>query len=289
LLVDGQAALPGVAGDYLTWSDYDSDGQVDLLLRVSSGPSLFRNIGSGSFAEVSPSPLQTLFVGSAAWADFNNDGRIDLAVSGTNPNLQNTREVRLLRSNASVVDSVPSAPAGLRATLTSGRVTLDWDSANDPNQSGGLNYNVRVGRVPDGSGILSAMADSATGFRRLPARGNAGERLYHYLAGLAPGTYYWSVQAIDHSFLGSPFAAESSFTVPPVDGELRISAVQLLAGVDLHLTLNGPAERRLVVEHSGDLRDWTAAVTNQLVGGATTYSEPSGEISHRYFRARLLP
>jgi hypothetical protein len=30
---------------------------------------------------------------------------------------------------------------------------------------------------------------------------------------LSPGTYYWSVQAIDHGYAGSPFAVEASFII----------------------------------------------------------------------------
>jgi hypothetical protein len=34
------------------------------------------------------------------------------------------------------------------------------------------------------------------------------------LKNLSPGTYYWSVQAVDTGFTGSPWAAEETVTVP---------------------------------------------------------------------------
>jgi hypothetical protein len=56
------------------------------------------------------------------------------------------------------------------------------------------------------------------GLRLLPALGNAqATNSVHHLARLTPGrTYYWSVQALDTSFAGSPFAVEQPFTLGPL-------------------------------------------------------------------------
>jgi hypothetical protein len=52
-----------------------------------------------------------------------------------------------------------------------------------------------------------------SGYRRLAALGNTGPRLAARLSSLKPGTnYFWSVQAVDTAFAGSPFATEGSFT-----------------------------------------------------------------------------
>jgi hypothetical protein len=68
-----------------------------------------------------------------------------------------------------------------------------------------------------GSQIVSPMSITTTGYRTIPAIGNAGSILTKTLNNLQPGTtYYWSVQAIDTAFAGSPFATESSFTVASV-------------------------------------------------------------------------
>jgi hypothetical protein len=57
------------------------------------------------------------------------------------------------------------------------------------------------------------MADLGTGFRRLPKPGNAGLRRSWTINHLQRGTYFWTVQAVDHSFAGSPFAPVQTFMV----------------------------------------------------------------------------
>jgi len=53
----------------------------------------------------------------------------------------------------------------------------------------------------------------ADGTRRIAALGNTQYRLSWSLTNLPGGTYYWSVQAVDHSFAGSAFATEQTFTI----------------------------------------------------------------------------
>jgi hypothetical protein len=56
-----------------------------------------------------------------------------------------------------------------------------------------------------------------SGFRQVVELGNCQQNLGWWLHGLNPGTYYWSVQAIDNSFAGGPFAPEQTFTIlPPI-------------------------------------------------------------------------
>jgi hypothetical protein len=58
------------------------------------------------------------------------------------------------------------------------------------------------------------------------ALGNLGENLSATLH-VPPGNYYWSVQAVDSGFAGSPFAAEEQFSISP----LTINSVRLASGI----------------------------------------------------------
>jgi hypothetical protein len=64
--------------------DFDNDGFDDLFVTAVLGPSrLFRNLGSGKFADVTASaglPLDHRFATSAAWLDYDRDGNLDLFV-----------------------------------------------------------------------------------------------------------------------------------------------------------------------------------------------------------------
>jgi hypothetical protein len=62
------------------------------------------------------------------------------------------------------------------------------------------------------------MSDRNTGKRRIVAMGNAGHCNSKIIKGLSTGVYYWSVQAIDNCFAGSPFAPEQVVAIPlPVE------------------------------------------------------------------------
>ncbi len=56
----------------------------------------------------------------------------------------------------------------------------------------------------------------ADGWRKLPARGVAqpGASTNEWTLTLPAGTYYWSVQAVDSAFAGSPWALEETVGVP---------------------------------------------------------------------------
>lgn len=65
------------------WGDFDGDGLPDLYVgNHLNDAKLFRNLGSGKFADVTAQFLAPEDVKGdkhgAAWADFDNDGRLDL-------------------------------------------------------------------------------------------------------------------------------------------------------------------------------------------------------------------
>ena len=93
---------------------------------------------------------------------------------------------------------------------------MSWNEAQDDyTSSAGLSYSVRVGSSPGSSNIMSANA-SIDGFRKVPSKGNAEHNLKWRLA-LSPGKYYFAVQAVDASFVGSLFSDELEFTVTEDD------------------------------------------------------------------------
>ena len=77
------AGLSGITHASLTWSDFDSDGDLDLLAGGQGATTLYRNDG-GTFAD-SGATLPVCMSGrpAFAWADYDGDGDPDLAFAGS--------------------------------------------------------------------------------------------------------------------------------------------------------------------------------------------------------------
>jgi len=71
------------------WGDYDSDGDLDLIIAGSSTLStqntntcIYTNLGNGQFANLAGHNVIAIHSGTAKWLDFNNDGILDIFISG---------------------------------------------------------------------------------------------------------------------------------------------------------------------------------------------------------------
>ncbi len=223
------SAAPDLFGVYgsVAWGDYDNDGRLDFLLTGYTNNSsigisqIWRNTGS-NFVNVTPIVAPSLpgvtrsFV---TWGDYDNDGRLDLLLTGTgfSANLSQIWRNFTLQTN-----TAPAAPSGLAMTSSANGALLSWNAATDAQTpSAGLTYNVRAGTTPGGTNLIAFHSD-ASGFRRVPAMGNAQKPQFLPLAGVTNGqTIYWSVQAVDSAFAGGPFATQCSAISTP---QLKLAA-----------------------------------------------------------------
>jgi len=79
------APLPGVSAGAVAWGDFDSDGDLDLLLagRTNTGSRItqvYRNT-NGTFS-IFTATLPGIESGAAAWGDYDNDGDLDILLAG---------------------------------------------------------------------------------------------------------------------------------------------------------------------------------------------------------------
>ncbi|MBI3855758.1 MAG: Ig-like domain-containing protein, partial [Planctomycetes bacterium] len=163
-----------------------------------------------------------------------------------------TAVVKVYRNDSTVANTPPTIPTGLAAAVVGKSAALSWNASTDTQTpAAGLTYNLRVGTTPGGQQVKAPMADLATGLRRIPASGNAQQNLSWTLKKLPPGTYYWSVQAIDNGFLASGWSAEASFTVtaPVVPVIPTVTAMAPAPGANLSskpasisITLSAPID-----------------------------------------------
>jgi len=74
----------------VAWGDYDSDGDLDILLIGAYGTDpvyvpvskIYENNGNNTFTEQTQIALTPLFKGSIRWIDYDNDGDLDIALTG---------------------------------------------------------------------------------------------------------------------------------------------------------------------------------------------------------------
>lgn len=218
--LDIGASLTGVFYGSVCWGDYDNDGDLDILVvgydgEVTWATKVYRN-DNGQFTDIN-ARLKGWKAGEAArWVDYDNDGDLDILMVGYVEGRPGVYVSKIYRNDMNAVNTAPSAPTALSSSVVGNSVTLNWGKSSDrETPSEGLTYNLRVGRAPGGSDVVSPMADPQTGYRRMLKLGNTNHSRTWTIKNLPPGTYYWSVQAVDNAFAGSPFAPEQSFVVAP--------------------------------------------------------------------------
>ena len=201
--------LPDALSGAATWGDYDDDGDLDILVmgaREALGPRTAEVFANEEGELVRRTYLVGLIFGSASWGDIDGDGDLDLLTTG-----HPTQFVPLvnLYENRRQVLPPPDPPSGLSSDVNASEVRLRWMES----PAAAATYNLRIGTNPGRGDVLSPMSDPLTGQRLIAARGNTDRALAWRLQGLAPGTYYWSVQSLDQAFRGSRFAPEQTFTI----------------------------------------------------------------------------
>jgi hypothetical protein len=229
---------PGLIGASLgtaAWGDYDNDGNTDILLTGQNAGCgalssiVYHNDGNTNFTDIN-APLDGAERGSGAWGDYDNDGDLDILISGiTSAGTAKTQlYANLAGSNTFFVNQPPSIPGGLSMFVDGHNVYLGWlDATDDHTPANGLTYNIRIGTSSGAQNILSAMSNPVNGKRLLPQAGNTGNNT-DWTVHLPDGTYYWSVQAIDHTFAASGFAPEQLFTLLNVgETENEIAGIQV--------------------------------------------------------------
>lgn len=194
--------------------DFNNDGLTDILISgenaSATGESqLYYQKSNGGF-ELSDIALAALRNSTADWVDYDVDGDLDLIMTGIHAT--NGQTTVLYKNDTGIKHNhAPGTPTNLTVTdLGNGFVKFSWDKPTD-DYSTFFGYNIRLGTTPGGSELTNTQSNLQTGSRLI----TAVPPIYtnSYTTQLNPGKYYWSVQAIDQGFQGSPFANEQTYTL----------------------------------------------------------------------------
>ncbi|MGH7493337.1 MAG: fibronectin type III domain-containing protein [bacterium] len=281
--VESAAVLSNADFGSVSWADYDNDGDLDILLTGDGIAKLYQN-ANGNFGEIT-SNFIGLFNSAAAWADYDNDGDLDVLLTGENSGQPTTR---LYRNNTSQINTLPTVPSNLGVTISGTSVTLNWNKATDnETPQNGLTYNLRIGTTPGGTQIVSPMANVTTGYRRIPKLGNTNHNTGWIVHNLKPGTYYWSVQAIDNAFAGSPFAAEQFFTIgsgpSPPAAPRNLRYIVRSGEADLLWDANTESDFLRYRIYGGTAANPTTKVDSVAGAGNTSYTARNLQLGQQYY------
>lgn len=195
--------------------DFDNDGLIDILITGKEDKRstfLYKNMGDFHFETVDFF-FDRVECSSANMGDLDNDGDLDFIVQGYNGTLSNcclNRELYV--NNKNYYTYAIDAPQNLEWEYDGLDIILSWsDAIYSEYYNTSLSYNLMVGTHPDSMNIVTPLSDPITGYRRVSKKGNVQMNRSWRLANLQPGTYYWSVQAINHAFKGGAWAPLESF------------------------------------------------------------------------------
>jgi len=215
------------------FADYDNDGLLDIIVSGTHTETyqygiihtretkVYKNNGNGGFTDLQVDYLDD-HSGKISVCDNNNDGKPELIFSGHDGSGYYTK---VYEYDVPTLITPPVAPSNLSAIQSADNsLTFTWYKATDAQtQQNGLSYNLYLGAESTTGNTLSPMSDISTGYRRLVGLGNAQQDTTWTINGLAPGTYYWSVQAIDHSYAGSLFAPEQTVIVTGIEENIPLT------------------------------------------------------------------
>lgn len=211
----------------LDWGDFDSDGDLDLIIAGEETPSnqipggaertdIYVNT-NGVFTRSSISDsIEQLYDGDLQFVDFNDNGRVDLFISGNDSSFTNSElnGIAVLYADLTTnVNTAPTAPTNLTSSVTNDSLLFSWSASSDA-QGGPLEYNVFLINKVTGDTVVASNSDQSNGFRKVIQDGNAGLSTSFKLKtqSLEVGPYTWGVQAIDAG--GKSSAFNTSNTAP---------------------------------------------------------------------------
>jgi len=220
-----------------TWADYDSDGDVDILLtgtynsgsQIEGRAKIFANDG-GLFTDSGndlPAPRSSgTRGGTFSWLDIDGEFDLDYFIAGSyfvpGGNGLVEAQMHLYRNDVQSQNAAPQAPTGLSAVVEEGggpgggsTVYFSWSPASDDQTPvAALTYDLDL--YVDGIPVANP--------RPLPEPGDVSSVTEWALHELPHGDYRWTLRTVDSAY-NSSAEAEGVFSVGSTTDAPAIDAV----------------------------------------------------------------
>lgn len=198
-----------------TWADYDSDGDMDILLagHYNSGSQIEGRARilineNGLFVDSGndlPAPHASGDrAGTFSWLDIDGDGDLDYFIAGEyfvpGGNGLVEAQMHLYRNDAPGQNFPPALPTGITVTqVADDSVVMSWDEGNDDHTPGNaLTYDLKLFH----DNVPVALPE------RTPEPGNVSAVTGWLFTGLQDGELYsWTLSTVDASYSGSSVAS----------------------------------------------------------------------------------
>jgi photosystem II stability/assembly factor-like uncharacterized protein len=205
-----------------TWADYDSDGDMDILLagnynsgsQIEGRARIYTNDG-GIFTESGnelPAPRASGDRGGTfSWLDIDGEGDLDYFIAGQYfvplGNGLVEAQMHLYRNDTPAQNAAPLAPIPLDVVQVSENTALlTWlEGSDDHTPVAALTYDLELFR----DNVPVALP------KRAPEPGNVSAVNEWLLTGLEIGNYQWTLRTVDAAYIGSPLAV-GEFTIETV-------------------------------------------------------------------------
>ncbi len=220
-----------------TWADYDSDGDMDILLagnynsgsQIEGRARIYINndtafVDSGNEL---PAPRASGDRGGTfSWLDIDNDGDLDYFIAGQyfvpGGNGLVEAQMHLYRNDTPGQNAAPLSPLPQDVVQVSeNTVLLTWLAGSDdhtPQES--LTYDLEIYR----DNVPLNLPDHT------PEPGNVSAVSQWQITGLEPGNYTWTIRAVDASYTGSPLAyGEFSVDIVSVEEQPGIKETEQIS------------------------------------------------------------
>jgi hypothetical protein len=196
-----------------TWADYDSDGDMDILLaghynsgsEIEGRARIYTN-DNGIFTDSGnelPAPHASGdHGGTFSWLDIDADGDLDYFIAGEyfvpGGNGLVEAQMHLYRNDTPGQNEAPLIPTGLLVTQESdSAVLLSWNEGSDDHTpANSLTYDLNLFK-----NNIPVVLPTHT-----PDPGNVSAVTEWSLTGLEPGNYTWTLSTIDAAYIASPVA-----------------------------------------------------------------------------------